>query len=237
MKWVVGACAIVLSLSIGIPARAGGQRGGGPNRPVPPARPSMRPPTAPAVPTPVGTVGQTAPRFVSRVTLRPWRYGLGTRQYPYAGYFGYPVAYGSGGFGSFPYDQSVPPEVPGQAPPAPYPPQMAVPSVDLAPTTRLEPGPSSIQPSETLPQPLPPRPEVGGNIRFQALPDFARIYVDGFYVGTVADANRFPEGMSLRPGWHRIEFRAPGYDTLAINATIQSNRTIVYDGGMWTARQ
>ena len=55
--------------------------------------------------------------------------------------------------------------------------------------------------------------------------DVLQVFVDGEYVGTQADLG---SALDLRPGPRRIEFRAPGYRTLAIDAQIVSQRTIVY---------
>ena len=56
----------------------------------------------------------------------------------------------------------------------------------------------------------------------------AQVYVDGFYVGTVEDISRRPTGLDLAAGWHRLEFRAPGYVTPAVNVTIEADRTLNY---------
>ncbi len=235
MRWIAGVCALMWTVLMGVPADAGGQRGvrgGAAIRPAAPAAPapSTRPPIGP--PAPVGTAGRPMPRFVGRVTSRPGLYGAPARLYPGSLGYGYSYPYLFG----YPYDGSVSTETPNQTPPTAYPRQGEAAPPALSGNAGMVREPSSIQPPETLPQPLPPRPSTGGGIRFQALPDTAQIYVDGFYVGVVADANRSPEGLTLQPGWHRIEFRAPGYDTLAINATIEPNRTILY-GGMMRALQ
>ena len=55
--------------------------------------------------------------------------------------------------------------------------------------------------------------------------DVLQVFVDGEYVGTPVDLG---SALDLRPGSRRIEFRAPGYRTLTIDAQIVSRRTIVY---------
>jgi hypothetical protein len=98
---------------------------------------------------------------------------------------------------------------------------------DLAPGSRVLSEPSSIQP-------LPPslwRPSPSaqtGHLRIQVGRGAVQVYVDGFYVGTVEDVDRSSDGLNLPPGWHRLEFRAPGYATSAANVTIELNRTIDY---------
>jgi hypothetical protein len=61
-------------------------------------------------------------------------------------------------------------------------------------------------------------------------PASAQVYVDGFYVGSVADFSDPRPGLSLPLGWHRLEFRAPGFLTPAINVTIGLDRTTTYEG-------
>jgi hypothetical protein len=51
------------------------------------------------------------------------------------------------------------------------------------------------------------------------------VYVDGFFVGSV-DALNGAGGLTVTAGWHRMEFRAPGYQTPAVNVTIEPNRTV-----------
>ena len=86
-------------------------------------------------------------------------------------------------------------------------------------------------------QPLPPTdlprtsPQVArGNLRLEVGPNTAGVYVDGFYMGTVEDSNGSSTELSLTAGWHRLEFRAPGFETPAVNVTIQADRTTSYRG-------
>jgi PEGA domain len=89
--------------------------------------------------------------------------------------------------------------------------------------------PSSIQPlPPSAPQPSQPLPR--GNLWLAVGPNTAQVYVDGFYVGTVEDCRRTATGLSLAAGWHRLEFRAPGYETPAVNVTIEPNHLTSYQG-------
>ena len=90
--------------------------------------------------------------------------------------------------------------------------------------------PSSIQPLEPSELPPPARPSARGTLRLEVNPSTAQAYVDGFYVGTVDALNRSASGLSLTAGWHRLQFRAPGYETPAINVTVEPNRTTSYRG-------
>ena len=93
---------------------------------------------------------------------------------------------------------------------------------------------SSIQPLR--PSPLPQPSSSRGTLRLEIGPATAQVYVDGFYVGTVEDANRSQSGLSLAAGWHRLELRATGYVTPAINVTIEPNRTTSYRGELKPTR-
>src|SRR5262249_6885309 len=101
-------------------------------------------------------------------------------------------------------------------------------AVPLTPPQPLPPSESSsIQPMLTL-----ARPESAatarGNLRLSVAPDTAQVYVDGFYVGTVEDISHLEPGLDIAAGWHRLEFRAPGYVTPAVNVTIEAGRTLDY---------
>jgi hypothetical protein len=62
------------------------------------------------------------------------------------------------------------------------------------------------------------------------------VYVDGFYRGTVAECRRSAAGLNLATGWHRLELRAPGFETPAINVTVEPNRTTSYQGALKPTR-
>ena len=75
-----------------------------------------------------------------------------------------------------------------------------------------------------------------GNLWLDVEPNSAQVYVDGFYLGTVEECHRNPAGLNLATGWHRLEFRAPGYETPAVNVTIEANRTTSYHGELKPTR-
>jgi hypothetical protein len=61
-------------------------------------------------------------------------------------------------------------------------------------------------------------------------PSSAAVYVDGNYAGVVDDFNGIFQRMHLDAGPHRIEVRAPGYETLAFDVRIEAERTTTYKG-------
>jgi hypothetical protein len=65
-----------------------------------------------------------------------------------------------------------------------------------------------------------------GRLRLDVQPGGAlQLYVDGYYVGTAVD---FQSELELAAGPHKIEIRAPGYETLVFDVTIAPNRSITY---------
>jgi hypothetical protein len=56
----------------------------------------------------------------------------------------------------------------------------------------------------------------------------AEVYVDGYFVGVVDDFDGVFQQVNLEAGPHRIEVRAPGFETIAFQVNIEPNRTITY---------
>ncbi len=86
------------------------------------------------------------------------------------------------------------------------------------------------QPSATYTTPAPPLPPPSdsGRLRLEVEPaSLLQIFVDGVFVGTPADLG---SELNLRTGPHRIEIRAPGYETLVFDTRIEADRTITYRG-------
>jgi len=91
----------------------------------------------------------------------------------------------------------------------------------------------------SLVQPLPApnlRPSASlsasGSLRFDVAPHIALVYVDGFYAGTTDSFGDATPGLALAVGWHRLELRAPGFDTLAANVTINAAQAFTYRGAL-----
>jgi len=71
-----------------------------------------------------------------------------------------------------------------------------------------------------------------GALHIKVKPSTATVYVDGYYVGLVDDFDGLFQKLHLQPGSHRIEIRAPGYDTLTFDVHIEPNQTMTYKGEM-----
>jgi hypothetical protein len=75
----------------------------------------------------------------------------------------------------------------------------------------------------------PDSPE-DATLRLKIKPSQAEVYVDGYFVGVVNDFDGMFQKMHLEAGPHRIEVRAPGYETLDIDIRLNSGKTTVYQG-------
>ncbi len=93
----------------------------------------------------------------------------------------------------------------------------------------VDPAMQSATPGVIAPSTAPPPPAVEpmtGRLRLEIDPDdTAQIFVDGEYVGTLADIDREIE---LAPGRRQIEIRANGYDTETFDARVVAGRTMTY---------
>ena len=156
-----------------------------------------------------GTPGSA---YRSRLDPRPFE-GRGLRGRSLS-YWWWGLTYG--GYPDVPYDDNIREE---QLPPVPEAPRRVEPPAES----------SLIQPMLTLPRPRAPQ-MARGTLRLEVVPNTAQVYVDGFYVGTVDDISHLGTGLAVGAGWHRLEFRAPGYVTPAVNVTIDANRTFTYRG-------
>jgi hypothetical protein len=73
-------------------------------------------------------------------------------------------------------------------------------------------------------------------VSFEITPDTAEVYVDGAYVGTASTFGPSSQPLSLTPGRHRVEVRAPGYETMSFDADAISGQVIPYQGAMQRIR-
>ena len=112
----------------------------------------------------------------------------------------------------------------------------AVGSAAIVPAASATPvEPSSIQP---LRQSAPARTAASarGRLRLRVTPVTAQVYVDGFYAGTAEEALEQADGLNVTAGWHRLEFRAPGHETLAVNVTVEIDRAVTWQGELRPVR-
>jgi len=75
----------------------------------------------------------------------------------------------------------------------------------------------------SLPEERTPRSEPDGFLRLVVEPQIAQVYVDGYFVGTVAEFNG-----SLEPGPHRVALRADGFDPVTFDVRLFPNEIVTY---------
>jgi len=71
-----------------------------------------------------------------------------------------------------------------------------------------------------------------GSLRLKIKPREAEVYVDGYFVGVVDDFDGIFQRLHLDSGPHRIEVRAPGYETLDFEVRITPDHTTTYQGDL-----
>jgi hypothetical protein len=69
-----------------------------------------------------------------------------------------------------------------------------------------------------------------GSVRLDIPQKQATVYVDRYFAGVVDDFDDVFDTLNLPAGPHRIEVRAPGYETLVMEIYVQPNHTIEYHG-------
>jgi hypothetical protein len=85
----------------------------------------------------------------------------------------------------------------------------------------------SATPTLAAPAELPVA-EVTGGLRLDLQPGVdPRIFVDGYYVGLLSDAN---SELALDAGPHAVEFQEDGYEPLRVNVDIRPAEEITYRG-------
>ena len=71
-----------------------------------------------------------------------------------------------------------------------------------------------------------------GSVHLKIKPREASVYVDGYYVGVVDDFDGVFQKLHMESGAHRIEVRAPGYETLSFDVRVEPGRTTTYKGDL-----
>jgi hypothetical protein len=71
-----------------------------------------------------------------------------------------------------------------------------------------------------------------GSVRLKIKPVEATVYVDGYYVGIVDEFDGVFQRLRLDAGPHRIETRAPDYNTLSFDVLVQPDHTTTLRGEM-----
>ncbi len=84
----------------------------------------------------------------------------------------------------------------------------------------------AIAPAPT-PVETPPAAAATGALRVIGTPENAEIFVDGAYVGTVAEIG-LADGLPLETGPHQLDLQAPNHEPAGVAIRISPNRTTTY---------
>jgi hypothetical protein len=75
-------------------------------------------------------------------------------------------------------------------------------------------------------------PILSGGLVLETLPDLTQVFIDGFFVGVAEEFGLRGHPMDLAIGPHRIELRAPGYETVSFSVNIEPNTIVRYRGDL-----
>jgi len=75
-----------------------------------------------------------------------------------------------------------------------------------------------------------------GELRLKIKPRDAQVFVDGYYVGIVDEFDGVFQRLHLPSGPHRIEVRAPGFETLTFDVQIRFDETTKFEGNLQRIR-
>src|SRR4029450_4889070 len=145
--------------------------------------------------------------------------------------FGFPFGYSSFYYG-YPYSSPYPYNYPYSYPYAyPYPSSSyAYPAASSAypPRDTTYPGTSSPRSGVTV--------TTVGRVTLEITPGTAEVYADGDFVGVVDDFSASTPGLTLSPGRHHIEVRAPGYATMIMDTDVVAGQVVPYRGSLRSLR-
>jgi PEGA domain len=150
----------------------------------------------------------------------------------------------------FPLPSVTPPPSGGLTPPAPFtpPPAAGTPRIDIFRNGRRDPfgtrfhtpgvtgfggyglgavGAYATDTTAADTGAVAAAPAATGLLRLSVTPDEAQVFVDSYYVGTVADVEA-GRALTLPAGPHRLEIRAPGYQSIAVDVRIAPYETLTY---------
>jgi PEGA domain len=150
---------------------------------------------------------------------------------------GYPLAYSYAYYDPFynPYGYVDPYGYPATSY-APYPPASGYPPSNYPPSNY---PPSNYPPSAYPPDRQGQQGSIGvqpggqantGGLSFEITPNTAQLFVDDALVGTVGQFTPTTQPLGLAAGRHRVDVRAPGYQTMSFDVDIIAGQVIPYQG-------
>lgn len=75
-----------------------------------------------------------------------------------------------------------------------------------------------------------------GGVTFDIQPTNAAVYVDGKYIGTVAEFSAQQPPLSLTLGRHHVDLRSAGFQTMSFDVDIVAGQVTPYQGAMTVIR-
>jgi hypothetical protein len=69
-----------------------------------------------------------------------------------------------------------------------------------------------------------------GSLRLKIKPRDGKVYVDGYFVGTVDEFDGLFQKLDIDAGSHRIEIKAPGHEDTSFEVLVSPNETVTYKG-------
>jgi hypothetical protein len=75
-----------------------------------------------------------------------------------------------------------------------------------------------------------------GGVSLEITPSDAEVLVDGQYAGLVQDFDGTQRPLNVTAGSHRLDVRAPGYEPLAIDVTVNPGEVVPFRGDLQPAR-
>jgi len=69
-----------------------------------------------------------------------------------------------------------------------------------------------------------------GNLKLKVKPRSAKVYVDGYLVGTVDEFDGSFQKLALNTGRHKVEVKADGYETAEFDVLINAQQTVTFQG-------
>ena len=76
------------------------------------------------------------------------------------------------------------------------------------------------------------RDEDQGSLRLKVKPRDAKVYVDGYFVGTIDSMDGVFQKLPLNGGRHRVSVKADGYQPEEFDVVITPNETVTYQGDL-----
>jgi hypothetical protein len=69
-----------------------------------------------------------------------------------------------------------------------------------------------------------------GNLKLKIKPRAAKVYVDGYFVGTVDEFDGAFQKLALNTGRHKVEVKADGFETAEFDVLINPEQTVTFQG-------